>query len=75
MTTTTTTVGWDRGRFSVERLCDCNRAARASECRTAGWHMVASSDDFGDALGEADRLRRATDVQHRVVDSKTGAVS
>ncbi len=58
--------GWELGRFGVERRCTCSKSQRSAECRTAGWHLVASSDDRGDALGEARKL--APHGQYRVVD-------
>jgi len=59
--------GWERGRFTIERKCTCPRKQRAAECVTAGWHVVASSDDLGDALAEVRRLTPHGD--YRAVDT------
>lgn len=58
--------GWEDGRFGIERRCTCPKSQRGAECASAGWHLVASSDDRGDAIGEAVRLRVHDD--YRVVD-------
>lgn len=72
MITTSTTIGWDRGRYQVQRRCDHQRGQRSAECHDQGWHTVATSDDVGDAMGERERLHNATRVDHRIVDSTTG---
>lgn len=58
--------GWEDGRLGIERKCDCRKGNRSAECHLAGWHLVASSDDMGDALHEARRL--APHGRYRVVD-------
>jgi hypothetical protein len=63
-----TGTGWESGRFGIERKCDCRKGQRSAECYTAGWHLVASSDDRGDALCCARELSSIT--AHRVVDQR-----
>mgnify|MGYP001559473233 CR=1 FL=1 len=58
--------GWEHGRFGIERKCDCRKSQRGAECASAGWHLVASSDDRGDAIGESIKL--APHGTYRVVD-------
>jgi hypothetical protein len=68
--------GWEGGRFGIERKCDCAAGRRSAECHTVGWHLVASSDDRGDALSCARELcsfggvagRTGWPATHRVVD-------
>lgn len=57
---------WADGRFGIERHCDCSPGNRSAECHIAGWHLVASSDDRGDAIGSALSLR--AHGTYRVVD-------
>ena len=72
MITVDTTIGWDRGRYQVQRRCDHKRGQRSAECVTDGWHTVATSDDVADAMRERARLHDATRVDHRIVDRNTG---
>lgn len=57
---------WWVGRFGIERRCDCRKGHRSQECHLAGWHLVDSSDDRGDALAAARSL--APHGVYRVVD-------
>ena len=57
---------WYAGRFGIERKCDCRKGQRSAECHLAGWHLIDSSNDRGNALAEARKL--ASHGVYRVID-------